>query len=346
MVPVIVNAVLNEHQLVIDIVSFVMKGDFHRSRLGEKQRGKVLAGWVTRKMRTIAQYSIRDPNGADNQITEVAEPGSMVGRTNTGTFTRTGGPGSVKGSLRGSVQGMSTQMQNLQLQKGAQELPGGQALNFGFPVGVAELPPQGYPESIPERAELATGSGQDGSDDTPTEAPRGFPHAHHLSDNGMGYYDETQQQQGGYNNHQQYGATGLSTSPLPAALQPGVPDDMKGPPEPQYSNKPFVNVGVLGRQQGDSQQFDNGAPHHAAAPVPAPGDRWELPSQQGQQSQQHQQRHSQQQHSVAGGGGGGGLRITNRDSNSTVNENDEWAQEAIMHMNFAGAGPDEMRGYG
>lgn len=60
-VPVIVNAVLNAHHIIIDIVAFVSKGDFPRSRLGEKQRGKILSSWVTRKMRTIAQFSIRDP---------------------------------------------------------------------------------------------------------------------------------------------------------------------------------------------------------------------------------------------------------------------------------------------
>ncbi|KAG4220765.1 hypothetical protein PC116_g30756, partial [Phytophthora cactorum] len=31
-------------------------------RLGEKQRGKILASWVTRKMRTVAQFAIRDPD--------------------------------------------------------------------------------------------------------------------------------------------------------------------------------------------------------------------------------------------------------------------------------------------
>jgi acyl-CoA synthetase (AMP-forming)/AMP-acid ligase II len=49
-VPVIVNAILNEHQLVVDIIAFIANGDFPRSRLGEKQRGKILASWVTRKM--------------------------------------------------------------------------------------------------------------------------------------------------------------------------------------------------------------------------------------------------------------------------------------------------------
>lgn len=68
LVPVIVNAVLNDHQIVTDIVAFVSLGDFPRSRLGEKQRGKILGSWVTRKMRTIAQFSIRDADGADPQM--------------------------------------------------------------------------------------------------------------------------------------------------------------------------------------------------------------------------------------------------------------------------------------
>ena len=78
-VPVIVNAVLNEHQVIVDIVAFVSKGDFPRSRLGEKQRGKILASWVTRKMRTIAQFGIRDPDGTDSTITEIASPRRGLG---------------------------------------------------------------------------------------------------------------------------------------------------------------------------------------------------------------------------------------------------------------------------
>lgn len=78
-VPVIVNTVLNEHQLVLDIVAFVSKGDFPRSRLGEKQRGKILASWVSRKMRTIAQFSIRDPDAEGSVGTAVPED-SMVRR--------------------------------------------------------------------------------------------------------------------------------------------------------------------------------------------------------------------------------------------------------------------------
>jgi len=79
-VPVIVNTVLNEHQLVLDIVAFVSKGDFPRSRLGEKQRGKILASWISRKMQTIAQFSIRDPDAEGSVGTAVPEEHAMARR--------------------------------------------------------------------------------------------------------------------------------------------------------------------------------------------------------------------------------------------------------------------------
>ncbi|GAB1208740.1 hypothetical protein APSETT445_007494 [Aspergillus pseudonomiae] len=89
LVPVIVDAILNEHQVVADIVAFVSHGDFPRSRLGEKQRGKVLASWVTRKLRSIAQFSIRDMEGPENPFSEApqhrvsrsSKPGSMMGNS-------------------------------------------------------------------------------------------------------------------------------------------------------------------------------------------------------------------------------------------------------------------------
>ncbi|KAF3926899.1 hypothetical protein ABW20_dc0105188 [Dactylellina cionopaga] len=79
-VPVIVNAILHEHQLVVDIVAFVGQGDFPRSRLGEKQRGKILANWVTRKLRTIAQFGIRDFGTTEHASTLPAQqPASTEG---------------------------------------------------------------------------------------------------------------------------------------------------------------------------------------------------------------------------------------------------------------------------
>lgn len=85
-VPVIVNAVLNEHQIVVDIVAFVGEGDFPRSRLSEKQRGKILASWVTRKLRTIAQFGIRDADGPDSQdsgLSAERRRTSMAGKTSS-----------------------------------------------------------------------------------------------------------------------------------------------------------------------------------------------------------------------------------------------------------------------
>ncbi|KAL4934397.1 putative AMP binding domain protein [Aspergillus undulatus] len=89
LVPVIVNAILNEHQVVADIVAFVSYGDFPRSRLGEKQRGKVLASWVTRKLRTIAQFSIREIEGGDfglgaasqHRFSKSSKAGSIMGQS-------------------------------------------------------------------------------------------------------------------------------------------------------------------------------------------------------------------------------------------------------------------------
>ncbi|KAK0389008.1 hypothetical protein NLU13_2585 [Sarocladium strictum] len=99
-VPVIVNAILNEHQIIVDIVAFVAKGDFPRSRLGEKQRGKILASWVTRKMRTLAQFAIRDLDpGAMGDGTGSGD-GSDPNRMSTASSTRySGGPAGVS-SLR------------------------------------------------------------------------------------------------------------------------------------------------------------------------------------------------------------------------------------------------------
>jgi hypothetical protein len=341
MVPVIVNAILNEHQLVIDIVAFVNKGDFHRSRLGEKQRGKILAGWVTRKMRTIAQYSIRDPNGENNQITEVAEP---QGRASMGTF-KTGGPGSMKGSMmggstRGSMLGLSAQMGGMHMSAtptglsemaaghGQGQVPPGtaqsqlqQPINFAPPAGFSEMPAPGpgqaYPESIPERAELATGSlhnvRREGSDDTPTES-RGL-HLHQGLD--FSFDDlPTQPQQ-----MQQYGAEGInmSPSPLTGALRSGTgqgqgQEELGGPPDPRFESKPYLSDGQQkyheydGQHQqyrGQEQQYQplqyqqeehryQHQPHHEQRYEEEQGgyqeqqyhgDRWGLPSQN--QSQQH-----------------------------------------------------------
>jgi hypothetical protein len=330
MVPVIVNAILNEHQLVIDIVAFVIKGDFHRSRLGEKQRGKILAGWVTRKMRTIAQYSIRDPNGEDNfnQITE--EPRMMQGRTSTGTFRNSMQAGSFRGSVHGgSMLGMNAQMQNLQLQTGGgQELHGQSQTSSAQYTGASELPSQSYPESIPELA--STNSSHtyqqrgDGGDDTPTELRKEFlPEmggddmrmSSYFPGEGHGSFDSKMQQ-----NNQQYGVLGIHNADLPSILQPGANPGDAGP---HYGNGPSIMNPPHDEHIGHFDFNDDET-------TPQPGDRWSLPS---------QQHHSLSNYSEYGDEQPtGGLRVANAHSG----DEEEWAQDALMHMNFAGAGPEKL----
>ncbi len=97
-VPVIVNAILNEHQVVVDIVAFVNKGDFPRSRLNEKQRGKILAGWVSRKLRTIAQFAIKD---TDREALRPAGPDQSAGADEPHRASMGSIPSHPNNSLRG-----------------------------------------------------------------------------------------------------------------------------------------------------------------------------------------------------------------------------------------------------
>ncbi|KAH6681788.1 hypothetical protein B0J14DRAFT_222910 [Halenospora varia] len=158
-VPVIINAILNDHQIVVDIVAFVNRGDFPRSRLGEKQRGKILASWVTRKMRTMAQFGIRDPESALSDVTETIEPRSG------GASLRNGG--GVASSLRNVepapqiVEQREYERQQIQAQNSFVPLP----------TGISEMPAQNYDDSI---VRSPTGNGESvQSDDTPTDNRRG-----------------------------------------------------------------------------------------------------------------------------------------------------------------------------
>jgi hypothetical protein len=142
-VPVIVDTVLNEHQLVVDIVAFVGQGDFPRSRLGEKQRGRILASWVTRKLRTIAQFGIRDPDATGSELTEVPEPRSRGG---TSVVSKNGkGPGDI---TRASIVSESPEHMkassgsvNVDPENGPSALP---ELPLSLPSNHLEIDPTGF----------------------------------------------------------------------------------------------------------------------------------------------------------------------------------------------------------
>jgi hypothetical protein len=153
-VPVIVNAILNEHQIVVDIVAFVNKGDFPRSRLGEKQRGKILASWVTRKMHTMAQFGIRDADSAVSDVTE-----TMERRTSTRN-------GSVMESSLRNVEPAPQIIEERELEQLVQAQD-----NFvPLPTGISEMPAQNYDDSI---LGSPTGVASMKSDDTPTNNRQG-----------------------------------------------------------------------------------------------------------------------------------------------------------------------------
>lgn len=304
-VPVIVNTVLNEHQVVVDIVAFVSKGDFPRSRLGEKQRGKILASWVTRKMRTIAQFGIRDPDGADSQITEVAEPrsgmGSVVG---------------VGSSLK-NVETVTSPPHNAVYER-AQDYT-------SLPTGVSEMPAT-YESSIVESPPLPPP--EEDRDDTPTE-PHYHNHflptdnrSHHSSEDSYPAYNteleapvplgpthiDSSLSTDGYPNYQAYAAHS-DADPTPTHHNFNFDPDPPPPPA-RYDSKPILSVSN-----------------------PDEGDLYSLPSQK--HYSQHLQNDYSPEQNHPRSGNNGLIHTSSNSSSDHYSMDDEWQQEAIMHMNLA-----------
>ncbi|ENI01759.1 hypothetical protein COCC4DRAFT_146896 [Bipolaris maydis ATCC 48331] len=331
MVPVIVNAILNEHQLVIDIVSFVQKGDFHRSRLGEKQRGKILAGWVTRKMRTIAQYSIRDPNGQDSQMMITEEPGPRASMTGS-MLGRMGGPASIKaGSTRApSLMGMTATMNNLSLTQQQQQQyqqPGMYAQQQGMhpqqqhQFSMSNTPPQGPPQGV----EL-----HDPSDRTPTDNRHSFLADPRMQNQGQmnetGAYEPMNYQNAYHPHQQQYesedGGSRLS-GPVPDVLRPG----------------PSSGSIEQHDQANNNNNMWNNREYYGNSPSYAGGYTQEGNIHEQQQHDEYTSNASYGGNQGAGGGsgGGGGLRVANRDSSDSEGADDDaWRRDALAQINFAG----------
>jgi len=159
-VPVIVNAILNEHQIVVDIVAFVNRGDFPRSRLGEKQRGKILNGWVTRKMRTMAQFGIRDADSPLSDVAETMEPRSGITSLKNDSM------------IASSLQNVESTPQIIEKREFERQQVQAQNSFAPLPTGISEMPAVNYNDS-------GVGSPTEGndastkSDDTPTDNRKG-----------------------------------------------------------------------------------------------------------------------------------------------------------------------------
>lgn len=70
LIPVIFNKVLSDHFLVLDIVAFTKQDTFPYSRLGVKQRSKVLRRWIQKKLDIHAQYGL---NYGENSLIETVQ---------------------------------------------------------------------------------------------------------------------------------------------------------------------------------------------------------------------------------------------------------------------------------
>lgn len=244
MVPVIVNAILSEHQLVVDIIAFVSKGDFPRSRLGEKQRGKILASWVTRKMRTIAQFAIKDADRADSQITEVAEPRSTIGSTRNGSLL--GGPSSLR-----NVEASPTVLEEPRDDTDKDYAP--------IPTGISEMPAE-YESSIMESPPLPIADHRQVGDKPekkhrPSDIDSGLrPHdsdrLHEMDDAPLsseispGYY-----QSDGLDRH-------IPNLQFDEYDPNGNPYGDELAPEPRYDNKPTLGLpSVTSRESVEPEEY-------------------------------------------------------------------------------------------
>ena len=345
-VPVIVNAILSEHQLVVDIVAFVSKGDFPRSRLGEKQRGRILATWVTRKMRTIAQFGIRDPDGADSQITEVAEPTSRMGSQYNGSTVASSLRHAEAADDQPSPDYPEEQVPPPDISEQQQQR---QQFFAPLPTGISEMPAEFDESPDVSRADDGTmfpNRGDDPRDDndTPTDAARPY----HFELPGIAPYDGSTPPPINYPSkradmeanfyeagpyHYPSGAELSSPSPPPPAVPPKVPEDDLTP-------RPMTNLqGTLGGPPRSSSHRQStylpSVSGHETLDMAEQNDFDDQPSGSlSQPSTAHRREPS-------GGNMGGGLRIANTDPSSDEDEEpdraelSDWPQEAIMHMNLA-----------
>lgn len=86
LVPLITNTVFSKHHIVVDIVAFIKKGEFPISRLGTKQRARIVDAWVQGIIPLSVLYGV---NYGENsmiklvkEIDEVARDDPLVGLRN------------------------------------------------------------------------------------------------------------------------------------------------------------------------------------------------------------------------------------------------------------------------
>lgn len=78
-VPLIVNTVFSKHHLLIDIVAFIKKGEFPISRLGTKQRARIVDAWVQGIIPLSVLYGV---NYGENSMIKLIKEIDAVAKEN------------------------------------------------------------------------------------------------------------------------------------------------------------------------------------------------------------------------------------------------------------------------
>lgn len=77
LVPMIVNTVFSKHHIIVDIVAFIKKGEFPISRLGTKQRARIVDAWVQGVIPLLALYGV---NYGENSMIKLIKEIDHVNR--------------------------------------------------------------------------------------------------------------------------------------------------------------------------------------------------------------------------------------------------------------------------
>ena len=267
-------------------------------------------------MRTIAQFSIRDPDGTDSQITEVPE-NRMRHLPST---RRTSQAMTENGMLRKSDRSPVENGQNY----------------ASLPTGVSEMPAN-YESSIMESPPLPLAEDRRGQRANNTTPP--FPHT---------YSNPTEQEESDVS--AQHSPIDLASSYHPAnhpdrdrtpqAELPAFEYD-PAPPIPRYDSKPTFSLpSVTGHDtlnpasESDLRSLPSQSRFSFAPSIENGGDYDGYSGDSGRT-----------------GGGAKGLRVANANEDEEDEEEEEeeeearheWPTEAIMHMNLSSGGNQKVR---
>ncbi|CAI2174395.1 11753_t:CDS:10 [Funneliformis geosporum] len=77
LIPCVMNSILDEHQFIIDVIVFIGPGTLPKSRLGEKQRAKVINSWLSGNLTTLHVHYVKSkPSSKTNS--QLLSPNVML----------------------------------------------------------------------------------------------------------------------------------------------------------------------------------------------------------------------------------------------------------------------------